>query len=125
MNTSPDSARVATEGVQQAVFQLELTADRLRSMPLARLRSGEPTPAADAVELATHVVDLSRRLDPEHSAPVDRRLPLPADHAVGDLLAVVAADLARALTGWHGEGAIEVQRSAEIVAERCMELRGR
>ena len=125
MNTAPDSARVAAEGVQQAVAQLELTAARLRSMPLPRLQSGEPTPAADAVELATHVVDLSRRLDPDHSAPVGRPLPVPADHAVGDLLAVVAADLARALAGWNGEGAVEVQLSAEAVAEHCVELRGR
>ena len=116
---------MAAEGVQQAVAQLELTAARLRSMPLPRLQSGELTPAADAVELATHVVDLSRRLDPDHSAPVGRPLPVPADHAIGDLLAVVAADLARALAGWNGEGAVEVQLSAEAVAEHCVELRGR
>ena len=62
--------------------ELDRVVDRLRTMPLTRLR-----PAADLAHQAC--------CDLLALAGVDRELPRLADHAAGDQLAVIGADLLR------------------------------
>ena len=115
----------ARESVQQAVVQLERTAMRMRSLPLPRLDSGDPSLATACHELAWAAVTLSQSLDPEVSAPQGVPMPRLASHAVGDLLAIVGADLALALPGWDGHGSSDVRMRADRLADTCLALRTR
>jgi hypothetical protein len=95
------------------------TADRVRSMSTTRLAAaladGSRRSEAVAV-LAQELVDASARI----SGRPQRTLPVLADTAVGDLLAVCAEDLAEDLTAHPGPVA---QRACRAAVEALIALR--
>lgn len=98
-------------------LELERCANRLRSMPLARLSAPGPagSRAFRAVRVAQRLVDLTTQL----VGPPDRQLPQLPDHAAGDVLEVVGNDLLAALAEWPiraGAAQGDPAEEAEIVA---------
>jgi hypothetical protein len=79
--------------VTEAIVQLRRTAAFLRSMPIARLTRGNPTAADLGRAIANSAASLAAELLPDDGPPVDARLPQVEDRAVGDLIAMVAAEL--------------------------------
>ena len=100
--------------IAEATLQLRRTADYLRSMPLARLSRGTPSPADRGRSLAQEGAWLAAEMAPESGPP---------DHAVGDLLGMVANELERVADGLPAGKSAGSQSMAAQIVEDCIQLR--
>lgn len=111
-----------------AVTQGRRTADWLRKLPLARLRADGGRLADEARQLIAAFDAATRDLcdaggDRCEAPPEGARIPVLADHALGDQLAVMADQLGRAVgaDASAGPGAA----AAQALATSCIALRSR
>ena len=109
--------------IAEATLQLRRTADYLRSMPLARLSRGTPSPADRGRSLAQEGAWLAAEMAPESGPPTGVELPVVGDHAVGDLLGMVANELERVADGLPAGTSAGSQSMAAQIVEDCIQLR--
>ena len=80
---------------ERLAVEAERTADRLRTMTLARLGRGAPSPADLAHALAQRLADIAA----DAEGRPRRALPRLGDECAGDQIAVTAYDVLRAAPG--------------------------
>ena len=102
--------------------EVRRVADRLRSLPLARLAQpvdGYPSRAAAARAAAQALADAAAELEAEPGdAPVPREVPVLADAAAADVIAVTGTDLLLA-----SAAAEDDPRASRVVAAALEALR--